>query len=276
MSGPDPGGGILLKKFSFGVAVTVIGGLILLLLQPIFAPDHPGTPSAPGESPPTISPSVPTSPPTGISDAPGATAPASPTLTPVPRPPAGTALPYYANWSTGLGGWTGTDDWNAVDGKLLSRGTGFDNQVSITAPVLLDRVQDYAVEAQIQLVRNSNAGAISGVASFGVVVRADSNGGGYGAGRCTSAGIFSCGGPDSSVAVLWTAGNGMVLDATAFKPGEEVHRYRLEVRGNQLTVLVDGAVILTATDNTYLTGKRVGLWSDQAQISVLSFEVTPL
>lgn len=124
MSGPDPGGGILLKKFAFGVAVTVIGGLILLLLQPVFAPDHPGTPSAPGESPPTVSPSVPTSPPAGFSDTPGATAPASPTLTPLPRRPAGTALPYYANWSTGLGGWTGTDDWNAVDGKLLSRAQG--------------------------------------------------------------------------------------------------------------------------------------------------------
>lgn len=76
--------------------------------------------------------------------------------------------------------------------------------------------------------------------------------------------------------MLWTAGNSTVLAATAFQPGNAIHRYRIEVRGNELRMLIDGAIALTATDNTYLTGNRVGLWSDQAQINVLSFEVTPL
>ncbi|MCO1661110.1 hypothetical protein [Pseudonocardia humida] len=68
------------------------------------------------------------------------------------------------------------------------------------------------------------------MASFGVVVRADSQGAGYGVGRCVAAGIFSCGGPEPSVAVLWTAQDATVLDAVAFDPGHEVHRYRIEVR----------------------------------------------
>ncbi|MGH3932162.1 MAG: hypothetical protein ACRDTF_19545 [Pseudonocardiaceae bacterium] len=157
---------------------------------------------------------------------------------------------------------------------MISSGTSYGE--SIVAPVLLDPAQHYAVEAQIQLARYSNEETFTRKASFGVVVRAESNGGGYGAGWCVSAGLLSCDGPTGSVARLWNIGNGEVLHAEAFRQDKEVHRYRVEVRGTELTVLIDGEVTLTATDHTYLAGKRVGLWSDRAQISVLSFEVTPL
>ncbi len=211
--------------------------------------------------------STPTSPPV-------ASAPSTSAESPKSSPES--ALPYKADWARGLGGWVGSDDWTAVRGQLVNNGMGQGTAASITAPVRIDSGTDYAVDAQIQLVRNSDGGAISGMASFGVVVRAHSTGGGYGAGRCVAAGIFSCGGPDSSSAVLWTSENASGLDAAAFEPGHEVHRYRLEVRGTKLTALIDGAPLLTAVDNAFTREGRIGLWSDRAQITVLSFEVSAI
>jgi hypothetical protein len=52
--------------------------------------------------------------------------------------------------------------------------------------------------------------------------------------------------------------------------------YRVEVRANTLRLLVDGARMVDATDNRYLSPGRVGLWSDQYQLEVRSFKVIAL
>lgn len=183
--------------------------------------------------------------------------------------------PYRADWSNGLGGWIGSADWAAVGGRLVNNGETRGTDASITAPYL-PTGPDYAVDAEIQLVHNSDAGQISGMGSFGVVVRADSDGAGYGAGRCLAGGIFVCDGPTDSVAVIWDADDAEPIDSVPFEPGGAVHRYRLEVRGNELTVLIDGGTVLRVMDNRYSNAGRVGLWSDRAQITVHSFEITPL
>lgn len=189
------------------------------------------------------------------------------------------SLPYRADWSTGMGGWTGSEDWVASQGALLSRGQDSSTQAGVTAPIDLVGVDAYAVEAEIELVRYTDAGAMSGSANFGVVVRS-TDGVGYGAGHCVSAGIYSCAGgqPSDKIAFLWTNAdfNQTVLDMAPFTPGPDRHRYRVEVRGNSLTFLIDGAPVLQVTDNTYLDGGRVGLWTNRAQVSVHSFEVTAL
>jgi len=179
-----------------------------------------------------------------------------------------------------MNGWTGHEDWTVSGGTLLSRGELYSTQASVFAPLDLDGVDDYAVEAEIQLVTNSDAGAFSGLASFGVVARADDQGVGYGAGRCTSAGIYSCVGnqPADSVALLWSNEDfdQKTLDAQPFTPGTDWHSYRLEVRGNTQTVRIDDQPVLSATDNSHLAGGHVGLWSYRTQVAVRSFAVTPL
>jgi hypothetical protein len=196
---------------------------------------------------------------------------------PTTTAPAAAVLPYRADWSTGLGGWVGSDDWAVAGGQLVNNGEGHGTEASVTAPVMIPAGTDFAVEAEIQLVRNSDGGKISGMGSFGVVARIGADEEGYGVGRCVAAGIFTCGpGTDDAVAVLWTARDAEVLDQTAFQPGGDPHRYRLEVRGNQLTALIDGSPVLQATDNSYLAGARVGLWSDRAQVSVRGFTVQAL
>jgi hypothetical protein len=67
-----------------------------------------------------------------------------------------------------------------------------------------------------------------------------------------------------------------VLASAPFSPDPGTwHGYRVEVRGNGLTLNIDGAEVSSASDNTFLDGGRVGLWSDNAQIAVRSVVITP-
>ncbi|HJT03950.1 MAG TPA: family 16 glycoside hydrolase [Pseudonocardiaceae bacterium] len=231
-----------------------------------------------GASPP--GPSVPPVPPSGQPTGPaGPTIPVPTTTSPPPPPPAA-VLPYHANWSNGLDGWGGSAEWATTNGMLVNTGQGQQAKASIVAPLDLSSTDSYAVDADIQLVRYTDEGMFSAMDSFGVVVRVQDDGTGYGAGHCVSSGIFSCSSnqPDDHVAVLWTASgsNPADLDIQQFRPGTGYHHYRVEVRGNRLTVLIDGAAVLNATDNSYLGGKRVGLWSDHCQINVRSFAVSAI
>lgn len=177
-----------------------------------------------------------------------------------PRP---VTVLYRADWSKGMDGWSGSEDWTALGGKLLCAGKDFSLTVGAVAPLDLDRAEGYAVEADIQLLRYTISNG-----SFGVMVRVQEDGTGYGAGHVPS---------DKAVVLRTEQGGGRpVLDSQAFTPGGEWHRYRIEVRDNELRAFIDGAPTLSATDNTFLTGKRVGLWSSGAQLSVRGFEVTEL
>ena len=193
-------------------------------------------------------------------------------------PPTQSVLPYRADWSAGAAGWTGSDDWTAMGGQLHSDGTSYGNGAGMVAPLDLTGVGDYAVDAEIQLLRNSDEGMFSGLASFGVVVQMGEDGRGYTAGPCVSSGIYTCAPdqPTQRVAGLWADGGNTTLDVRPFRPRTDWHHYRVEVRGNTLKVLIDEAFALSATDNTHLRGRKVGLWSNRSQISVRSFEVTAL
>lgn len=146
---------------------------------------------------------------------------------------------------------------------LLSTGESYRTTATALAPLDLEQVGDFAVDAEIQLVRHN-----SGANSFGVMVRVQDDGTGYAAGATAS----------DEVVLLAELGGGRptTLDSRPFTPELGWHRYRIEVRGNETRVLVDGQQVLSATDNTFLTGKRVGLWSQRSQLSVRSFEVTAL
>ena len=254
-----------------GVIVAVVAIFVPLLSPPGGSPNPPT--AAPAPPPAPVSPiPVPTTSPPVVSAVPQTPVP------PVrPSPQArGTVLPYTADWTSGMDGWVGSGSWATVGGTLVNSGEEYGTKASITAPVPVSPGTDFAVTARIRQVRNSDGGKISGLASFGVVVRAGPGGDGFGAGRCIAAGIFSCGGPSGSNAVLWTARDAKVLDAVAFQPGDQEREYRVEVRGNKLAVLIDGGAVLSAVDNSNLTGTRVGLWSNRAQIEVLGFTVEQL
>jgi len=175
-------------------------------------------------------------------------------------------------------GWSGADGWTVAGGQMHSNGQNYGNTAGMVAPLDFASIDNYAVEAEIQLLRHTDAGMISGIASFGVVTRGQDDGSGYNAGPCVSSGIFSCASnqPAQGVAGLWTDEGRTTLDVRPFQPGSDWHVYKVEVRGNTLTVSIDGYHVLSATDNTYPTGAKVGLWSDRCQINVRRFEVNPI
>ena len=228
--------------------IPVLLGVVLLVLMAC------GDSAEAGKQVPEPQPSTPSS----------ATAP----VTPAPTRGSTTAAPrgavlHQADWSAGLDGWSGSKDWTAVRGELLCAGQDFGLTAGAVAPVEIDSAKDFAVEAEIQLLRYRITNG-----SFGVMARVQDDGTGYGAGHDEADGVI--------VLRAEMGGGRPAMDSQPFTPGEGPHRYRLEVRGNELRAFVDGTPVLSGTDNTFLIGKRVGLWSSGAQLSVRSFEVTEL
>jgi hypothetical protein len=181
----------------------------------------------------------------------------APEVTPTPAPV--TAL-YQADWSGGLAGWPGAFGWKVLNGMLLNDGANDDWQNWIAAPYEPGAagIADYVVEAEIQVVGEPHCG------SFGIVVREAYRPGFYHVGTCAWLEAFV------------RTKDGDTIAAKSIRPDNEWHTYRAEVKGNVVRFLIDGAVIAEATDNRYLTGGRVGLWSDQIQVSVRSFRVIAL
>jgi hypothetical protein len=206
--------------------------------------------------------------------------PESPAVTPTvssaspfatqPEPSAAHAslLPYVADWSSGMGGWAGPSDWKTLGGMLLNDGSG---EYSVFQPIFAPPPKldsDYAVEAEIRVIQG-------GGSSFGIVVRADGNGGGY------AAGVGSGWNGTSGISDLrgwWGTSdlNGRLKEGKIFDPEATWHMYRVEVRGNVITLMVGQTVLAIVSDNKYLAGGTVGLWCNQYQLEVRSFKVTSL
>jgi hypothetical protein len=166
---------------------------------------------------------------------------------------------YQADWSQGMNGWVGSKNWKAVGGMLVNDGS-VDN--SVIASPYNSQVADYAVEAEIQGV-----GTASGSGSFGVFERGEASDKYY------AADVWPAGGRTFIVSY---PGDAILVDRP-FSAGNDWHTYRLEARGNQLKVLIDGAEALQATDNKYLDGRVNGLWEySSIQFNVRSFRVVGL
>ena len=187
--------------------------------------------------------------------------PGAPQPSPIADSP-GSVL-YQADWSQGLSGWGGSGDWSTLDGMLVCRGQDATTSVGAVAPVDVSSANGYAVEADIQFLRYNPADG-----SFGLAARVQENGAGYGFGATTDGAI-----------VLATDQNGVLqgtLDSKPFNPGSGWHRFRIEVTGDSLRAFIDGSLVLSAIDNTFVAGDRVGLWSSGAQLNVRQFTVTAL
>ncbi len=223
------------------------------------------TPAAVPSVPPVTPTAQPTLPaPTPL--LPTATLPPPPTPTPVPEP--GTVLYEEANWSGGLGGWLGSDDWKAVSGLLVNDGSqGNPFNWWITAPYQ-PTTANYAIEVEVQLL---NPGCGATYKMFGLVARATNRGG-------VLAG-FECGGRGPEMVVQTDRSHFYFFQPThtrQFNPKQEWHTYRLEVYGNTIRLLVGDVVVLELADNRHLSPGKVGLFSVGAQISVRSFKVVAL
>jgi hypothetical protein len=173
------------------------------------------------------------------------------------------AVLYAADWSSGLNGWTGGASWKTLRGELLNDGTSGDT-TPILAPYDTGQISDYAVEARIRVIRAGGYRSGGSYDSFGLAARRVTDGGGYN-GQVSA---------DSTARIRTDAGR--LTDDQPFAPEDRWHTYRLEVDGNVVTFLADGARIATVMDNRYLTGGLTGLFCGGYQLEVASYRVLRL
>ncbi len=156
--------------------------------------------------------------------------------------PAGIVL-YQANWSHGLAGSPGTHGWKVVQGQLESDASG---SATFTIPYQ-PTVTDYAIEFRLQIVRS--------VPPYGggyeIVAPKLSGKDGYRAGvlDLKAPGPRPFGDHPQSEVFLdpysdAAQGSGMPQD---YEPGSGWHTYRVEVRGNEASLLDNGTQIGSAS-----------------------------
>ena len=187
----------------------------------------------------------------------------SPTQASVPAP--GTIL-YQENGSDNWQGWALSSDWKVVtQGLLVSTAAG--NRPSAVAPYSVEGLQNFAVEARMR-----KPDGLTLWFEFGVTACGSTQGDWQG----YSAGIAN----DYASVVAFIHRTNDNLGSPAFDPGKDWHTYRIEVKGNDLTFLIDNAPVVHVTDNTFLTcGSQVGFWNGGPQASTLdvsSFKVIAL
>jgi Domain of Unknown Function (DUF1080) len=207
---------------------------------------------------------------------------AAPAPTPTPAPPSGTPVPptavpvlptatpapttgllYEATANNGgLDKWPLPGGWKHLDGMLVSDGSGG----TVASPQQFTKLRDIAVEAEIQLLPNA-------CCDFGVYLRANGGNGYSGgvSGRNDASTVYVYG-------AIWKDCIGSYctrLVDQGFSPGTDWHTYRLEARGNTITLFVDGYQVTTTTDNVYLSGGLVGLWA-HVQLQVRGFRIIGL
>lgn len=150
---------------------------------------------------------------------------------------------------------------------LTHDGTGLNVSVAF-APVDTGDIVDYAVEAEIQFVRDQGKG---GFPMFGIVARSDGAEGGY------LADVKVANGPAAELQTLQGAPfNSTHLVEKAITPDDRWHKYRLEVEGNRLRFFIDGGLYVETTSSAFHEGNKVGVASYLTEINVRSFMVIRL
>ena len=176
---------------------------------------------------------------------------------------------YQANWSTGLDGWSGTNQWHASNGQLYSDGSDCCN---ILAPYLMGSISNYAIEASIKIVGANDS-------FFGVVARGQGDSSNLSGYICGMAGVTDEGGGNFSglASISYVGYKGPALQSTSYNPGSDWHLYRIEVNRDSITLLIDGQIHTQLTDSTFSSGGHIGFrLADGMGIVIKSFVVYTL
>ncbi|MDQ3779516.1 MAG: DUF1080 domain-containing protein [Chloroflexota bacterium] len=182
---------------------------------------------------------------------------------------------YLAEGRSDFIAWA-VNSWSINEDQLVNEGNTIVGEPWAIGPYRPDD-EDYALEAEVR-VRDLAPNVCD--QSFGIVAGPDGNGVVWGGGV-----IFRCPGgePSGRITDVANVGNGYNQDreiaSGAFDPGDTWHTYRLEVRGNRLTLLIDGEEVANGTDTTAARSARasqIGIWSQGVRLSVRRIAVYPL
>jgi hypothetical protein len=192
--------------------------------------------------------------------------PSSTTSNPT-APPKGTIL-YNADWSKGNDQWNITNEWNTTDGILVNNGNAGSNSI-ILAPIKITTA-NYAIDARIEIPNNTS------IYDFGIIVGSDGNRNGY---ACYMFGSHN--GPNGSVNItddLSVLYPDLItpLQSHLYQVDANWHTYRVEVRGVQITFLIDNQQLLQISSSNSSSVREVGLIDARSVINVSSFKVASL
>jgi hypothetical protein len=196
----------------------------------------------------------------------------TPTIVPAtPTPHPNPSVLYQADWSQSMNGWRGSSEWKTLNGDLLSTGNPTNMSSSgVVAPNGGDSAwspyqpqrADYAIEARIQILSSPGT---CWVTLLGRVQTDNCGYDGYSVGYDSyyGYGVIAYYSPSTG----WTP-----INSSTFDPGSDWHTYRAELKGNQITLKIDGNTILQVMDNRLLQAGQVGLGNGECQIDVSSFK----
>lgn len=177
-------------------------------------------------------------------------------------------LPYVANWSQGMDGWTGTPDWHVAGGMLVNDGTnGADlgTTPSLTGPINLSQYPNYTLTATFAVIQQGYD------PGFGWFVRYTPPDQGYIIGLNDD---YNAGNPTMrDISVTRADGFYSPITNVPFVPGAGFHTYRVIVHGSSIAVSVDGATVAAINDSTYAAGASIGLWDKNVQLQVRALSV---
>lgn len=203
---------------------------------------------------------------------------ATPTNTPAPTATPSNIL-YETSFQDGMAGWSqgGTGKWSVDNGTLHFDGTGAS---TLIAPVQVT-TSDYAIEAKMQLVREGVTTDFS-TDAVGLLFRANGPEDVSQLGEQPGIQAGYLGTPAGTtrlhLAIIGTVDNypSFVKNSPDFVPGTDWHTYRIEVRGNNLSLYIDGRDALDYNWNKDFSGTHVGLIAIANEARVASYKVETL
>jgi len=157
------------------------------------------------------------------------------------------------------GAWTFTKGVLSYDGE---------SNAFLFAPFRLKHVADFALQATMRGL--GSGGPAANLIGFGLTVRqkvGDPHAG------ISGGSFFASNLEDNNPEIYW---NGDTVGGAAFDPKSSWHVYRLEVRGDVYTVLIDGKKVVEYTIDDYPYPVQVGIFSRYYKIQVKNFQVFAL
>jgi hypothetical protein len=186
------------------------------------------------------------------------------------REPAQQKLVYQTTWLHGKLGWSssGGGTWLVQNADLSYDGSG---ESAIMAPISTKGRSNYAIEVVTQALDHSD---YNGTYGFGIVFRSSAKPDllpHSSAPDTLGAGIVN-----TSAVIAGMYVYPQKLASSDFDPGQNWHTYRVEVRGTNIRLLIDGHLAAQTHSTRFLSRSRVGLFSIDAGVTVKSFKVFAL
>jgi hypothetical protein len=201
--------------------------------------------------------------------------------------PVSTDALYEASSAADFEEWELPGSWSVAGDLLVSSGGSFpfigQGMGDIARPPVELVDPNYAVEVEMEILRSANGDSMClfcGSEATGIVARSLVDPGPTsGRARAYAAG-FLPGGNQRVTAIIRPLPNAIqkapIIAEREVKFGPGYHTVRLEMKDNTYKMLVDGKVVIEGTDNQVTEPGWVGLFSNDAQVSVRRFAIYPL